>query len=157
VRGLVVLVVRCQEVPGGRGQQRPDVREYVATGRAQEAGVSDGDEALGQDMLEEASDECWCGSRPVLPRVAPTRFAAEGDVSVCELCHAVVGHGQAAAGGGEGGDALVAGATGAPWVTQACGQTWAGACSSRLAGAICSWHLPRKMCDSARTGTSQSL
>ena len=60
MRGLVFLVVRCQEVTGGSGQQMPDVREYVATGRAQEAVVSDFDEALGQDMLEEASDEGVC-------------------------------------------------------------------------------------------------
>lgn len=110
MRGLVFLVVRCQEVTGGSGQQMPDVREDVATGRAQEAGVSDCEEALGQDMLEEASDACLCGERPVLPRVAPTRFEAEGDVSVCELFHAVVGHGNASDGGGEGGDDLCAGA-----------------------------------------------
>ena len=58
VRGLVLLVGRCQEVTGGSGQQMPDVCEDVSTGRAQEAVVSDFDEALGQDMLEEASDEC---------------------------------------------------------------------------------------------------
>ena len=61
MKGLVCLVVRCQEVTGGRGQQMPDVRAYVATGRAQEAVVSDVDEALWQDMLEEASDACLCG------------------------------------------------------------------------------------------------
>ena len=61
VRGLVFLVVRCQEVTGGSGQQMPEVREDVSPGRAQEAVVSDFDEALWQDMLEEASDECLCG------------------------------------------------------------------------------------------------
>ena len=59
-RGLVWLVGRWQEVTGGRGQQMPDVCEDVSTGQAQEAVVSDFDEALGQDMLEEALDECLC-------------------------------------------------------------------------------------------------
>ena len=110
VRGLVLLVGRCQEVTGGRGQQMPDGCEDVATGRAQEAGVSDCDEALGQDRREEASDACLRRERPVLPLLAPARFAAEGDVSVFELFHAVVGHGNASDGGGEGGEDLVAGA-----------------------------------------------
>jgi hypothetical protein len=109
-RGLIVRVGRCQEVTGGRGQQMPEVCEDVATGRAQEARVSDFDEALGQDMLEEAVDACVGRERPVWPRLAPARFAAEGDVSVCELFHAVVGQGHAADGGGEGGEDRVAGA-----------------------------------------------
>jgi hypothetical protein len=111
-RGLVVLVGRCQAVPGGRGQQRPEGCEDVATGWAQEAGVSDCDEARGQDRREEASEECVCRERPVWPLLAPARCEAAGDVSVFELCQAVMGHGHAADGGGEGGDDLVAGADG---------------------------------------------
>ncbi len=110
MRGLVFLVVRCQEVTGGSGQQMPDVREDVSTGRAQEAVVPDCDEALWQDMLEEASDEFLCGKRAAMPLVAFALLEAEGDVPVFKFFNAVVGDSNASDVGGEVGDDLCAGA-----------------------------------------------
>jgi hypothetical protein len=81
---------RCQAAGASRGLRG------VRTGRqvgAEAAGVADGAAALWQAMLEDASEACVCGERPVLPRVAPTRCAAAGDGSVFALCHAVVGQG----------------------------------------------------------------
>ena len=61
-----------------------------ATGRTQEAVVSDLGEALGQDMLEEASDELMGWKRAALPLVASAILEAEGDVPIFELLNAIV-------------------------------------------------------------------
>ena len=108
MRLQVCLVVPQREVTGGSGQQMPDVRERLSTGGAQEAVVPDCDEALWQDMLEEAADACLCGKRAVLPLVARALLEAEGDVPVFKLFDAVVGESHATDVGGEGGDDLVA-------------------------------------------------
>lgn len=120
VRLRVFPVMQEREVADGSGQQMPDVRERWSTGGAQEAVAPDFDEAFWQDMLEEASDEFFCGKRSALPLVACALLEAEGDVPVFKLFNAVVGDSNAPDVGGKVGDDLVAGAggftVGDPWL-----------------------------------------
>ena len=121
VRWRGVPVVPSREVAGGSGQQRLEVRERWATGGAQEAGGPDCDDALWQDMREDAAEACCGGKRSAVPLVACPLLAAAGAGPIFTLFEAVVGESQATDVGGEGGDDRGAGASGCtggdPWLT----------------------------------------
>jgi hypothetical protein len=60
---------------------------------AQEARVSDVDEALGESRLEESSDARFGGKRQGVPLSSSAVLVVEGYVSVFEHFNAAVGHG----------------------------------------------------------------
>jgi hypothetical protein len=63
VRGLVFLGVGYQEVTGGSGQQMPDVRGDVSTGRAEEAVVFERCRTLPCEPVK--LDTALAGERPM--------------------------------------------------------------------------------------------
>jgi hypothetical protein len=91
-------------------QKRPDLIARWAAVRAQDAIVSDRENALGTPVWEEAADARCGGTYPVLPRVAPAGLEPEGDRPVFPQFHAVVGDGHAAEVRGAVSDARGAGA-----------------------------------------------
>src|SRR5260370_13057618 len=57
--------------------------------------VTDLDEAIGEDVLEEAADELFGGEGAVLELVGGRLFVGESDVTIFQLTEAVVAEGDA--------------------------------------------------------------
>ena len=111
LRGLGFPTLRRSALAGGGGQKTPDATACWATVRTQDTIGADCAEPLGQHVLQEAAQKRFCGSRPVLPPLAPALLDAEGDVPVFARVKAVGGDGNPVDGGGEGGEDLRAGAS----------------------------------------------
>ena len=102
--------LRSRGVAEAGRQERADLREHLATARAQDAGVSDCDAPPGQHRLEEAVDARFGGARQPFPPGAGVLLDAERDRPIFQHFQAVGGEGKPGEVRSEGGEDRRAGA-----------------------------------------------
>jgi len=73
-----------------RGEQLPGLGEQVTVVGAEQAVVTDFDEAWREDVLEEATDELSRGHRAVLELLGGGFLVRESDVPIFQLAQAVI-------------------------------------------------------------------